>query len=752
MKAPTFLSVDLAFGRHQNSWVLPPAGPVLITGPNGSGKTTLVDGLLRTIYGFRRRLEEDRRLFAAREPWDAEIFRSAVRLRRASGEVLSWARDHETDEVEVRRAGGELLFQGVANPTSTGSSDREYWELVEATFGIGKLEDYARTACIGQGTMLGTTFGSELLRLAEGGHARLQTALDRIADRHKTLTREPVSADARRLNADRRLERDRRELAEVERRLALVDAARSDHREAEERLAGVDQEAGAVDAELERLERARTDLAERRRLEAEAEAAGQRLDHLVELSEELEVAQREVREAERECETHRAFERYPSDFPSVADRLRAAWGEDERVRGQVAATGAALEAAAPRASDTLLPPIAGLVAVAAVAAALAGSLTGGVLALVWLTALGAAAAGVLGLSRAAERRGTHRALLAQLGRERQELESVQARIREALAGIPDSDGLSPQALEQRLERFERARVAFRHRDEARRRHRDAIRRVEESAEAQATPGRSLALLINDAQRRLDEVDRLRRQLEDARPTADAADVPPSARALDDALRERRRHRETLRDERESLRIRLDRASRALSDAAQLEQQAAELRRRIHEAQAAANALREAHALLRDGYAEFRNHDETRLVTAVSARLASLGDPVLAPFRTENGLGDPSVELEGRRVAIDSLALSHGQRHLVMLAVRLGAADFLADGGPAPPLIVDEPFAHLDDDHAAQVWNLLREISGDRQVVVTTQEAGLLERLGAEPAIRLTRTRTTTAAPGLKVSG
>ena len=52
------------------------------------------------------------------------------------------------------------------------------------------------------------------------------------------------------------------------------------------------------------------------------------------------------------------------------------------------------------------------------------------------------------------------------------------------------------------------------------------------------------------------------------------------------------------------------------------------------------------------------------------------------------------------------------------------------------LIVDEPFTHLDERHAAQVWELLARVARRRQVVVTTQERGLLERLAVEPVIRL----------------
>jgi hypothetical protein len=157
--------------------------------------------------------------------------------------------------------------------------------------------------------------------------------------------------------------------------------------------------------------------------------------------------------------------------------------------------------------------------------------------------------------------------------------------------------------------------------------------------------------------------------------------------------------------------------------------------RVADLDLAARAHRAAHALLRDGYREFREHDEARLVAAVSARLRHLADPIGA-FRAEDNLDLPTVELDGHRVAIDSPHISHRQRHVVMLAIRVGAADFLAAGGPAVPILIDEPFAHLDDRHAAEVWELLRIVAEDRQVIVTTQDVARLERLGVQPDILL----------------
>jgi len=85
-----------------------------------------------------------------------------------------------------------------------------------------------------------------------------------------------------------------------------------------------------------------------------------------------------------------------------------------------------------------------------------------------------------------------------------------------------------------------------------------------------------------------------------------------------------------------------------------------------------------------------------------------------------------------------LPLSLASRLVALLAIRLGAADFLAGNGVHHPLLVDEPFTHLDEVRAGQVWDLLCSLAADRQVIVTTQDRLVLDHLGVAPDIELTR--------------
>lgn len=751
MNGPVFLEVELEFGAHSDRWTLSEERPTLVAGPNGSGKSTLIDGLLRTIYGFHRRRPDDRKLSDARRPWIGDDFRSSLRLRIASGDVLDWSRDHETDQVRVVRDDGEVLFEGEANPGGSGSSDAPYWDLVERTFGLDQLEDYARTAWVAQGDMLEAEFSQELLTLAEGGHARLNEALDSVKRRHKALTKRAVHPDERKMPADGLLEEDRRERARLQEALAEARGAERDHGAAEKRLAAVDAEVREVKTELERLESARSEMAERRRLDAESEAARGRLDHLIDLKTELDAATDEASDAESRCAELTDFLDYPDDFPSLVDRLRDAWSDEADLMEAIEADRQQLAALRPRSLDAVLPgagvAAAGLLLLLPFLAGLHGLARLGA----WAAGLLALMAAVRGLWRAADRRGSYRASMLGLEERESKLQRTRERIGSALAAIPASEGLAPGDLDGRLARFRKAREAARRRAEARRRQHEAARRVKQSAEAQAAPGRTLPNLIEDARRKLAEID-VQRRLNAEAAGYEAGRTPPTERALDDALRQAREQRDALQDEREELRIRLDRASRVLADAARLERDLADVERRIDENERTARALRAAYALLRDGYEEFREHDESRLVDAVAERFEALGGSSLGDFRVEPGLAEPTVALAGRTVSIDSPALSHGQRHLVMLAIRLGAADFLASGDVAVPLIVDEPFAHLDDRNAARVWELLTRVSDERQVIVATQEVNLLEKLGVRPHVRLQRDHMSNGGPAARQTG
>lgn len=168
----------------------------------------------------------------------------------------------------------------------------------------------------------------------------------------------------------------------------------------------------------------------------------------------------------------------------------------------------------------------------------------------------------------------------------------------------------------------------------------------------------------------------------------------------------------------------------------LETRLAELRAELGEAEREIRARREAYVLLADAYEEFRGQDQARLLAAISAHLEELSGGELGPLHTGAGLEEARLRAFGRDLPLDSPPLSFGELHAALLAVRLGAVDFLAGAGIQLPLLVDEPFAHLDPSRAGEVWRLLRRVARERQVIVATQDLLVLERLRVEPDIRL----------------
>ncbi len=715
MSSPTILGIDLRFGRHADSFELEAEGPVVISGPNGSGKTTLVDAILRTIYGFRRRRTGDAALFEARRPWSGGSYSASIRVRDLAGDVLSWSRDFDTDEVCVRTADGTLLFEGVANPGGAGPTVERYRDVVRSVFGLDDLDDCDRTTTIRQGALLDTTFDGDLLTLAEGGHARVQAALDAIEAAHKELSRQPVVEGGRRLNRDRQLEQTRSALTEA--RMRLEEAQRADRARGPIviRLSELEQEEGRLEGELADLEPALRRLFERATAAAVHEAASERLDRLVQLRADLESARRATESAERELTRRAVRGEYPDDFRGTAADLRSAWKRRADLDRQLATTRAGAAwgvwvggaGAAVLATGTIL--------------ATRGSIVG------WIVGLLGATLGITALVREVVVRRERAAALA-------ERAEIDASVVALLDGVPDSGTVTPATLPDRLDVFEQQ-------DEARRRLAASgsqvgviAERIRDAADAAGTPGRSIVHLESDARQRLIETEAALTRIDRALPESLPGDLACETESVESAIEAARVRLQEVRGERERLALELAGSARAMVGIAGLEDECELLERRVEELRRSAEAHRAAHRLVREAYAEFREQDEARLVEAVAKRVRLLGRPVLAGFRADEGLSAATVKLEGRRVALDSPELSFGQRHLLKLAIRLGTADFLGVAGLATPLVVDEPFAHLDDRNSAQVWQLLVRIAAERQVIVTTQDSPLLRRLGVSTGI------------------
>ena len=98
---------------------------------------------------------------------------------------------------------------------------------------------------------------------------------------------------------------------------------------------------------------------------------------------------------------------------------------------------------------------------------------------------------------------------------------------------------------------------------------------------------------------------------------------------------------------------------------------------------------------------------------------------------------------------DAALLSHGTTEQLYLLLRVALADRLTSPGTTCPLILDDVTAHLDAERTVAVLDMLRTLSGERQVILFSQEVDVLAWAEAnlgEPESRLVRL----PAPGAAV--
>ena len=90
--------------------------------------------------------------------------------------------------------------------------------------------------------------------------------------------------------------------------------------------------------------------------------------------------------------------------------------------------------------------------------------------------------------------------------------------------------------------------------------------------------------------------------------------------------------------------------------------------------------------------------------------------------------DLSVRLEAPETGavIDLGQVSTGTQRLVYLVQRLELVQLIAPSAEPLPVLLDEPFAHLDSDRMRAALEVLADLAGDRQIVVFTTQAEAAE--------------------------
>lgn len=741
MPRPRFERIELSYGCHRGVYDLDVDGPVVIVGPNGSGKSTLIEAIVRTLFGFNRRQGQEADRLESRRPWARPNEWSArVTLSRGDGGRYVVEREFESDQVLVRDPDtGEVPFAGSGNPAARNQEARQFRGLLRELVGLRDLGAYESTVCVPQGALDQTELGPHLLRVAAGGHANVDAARERIHEEYRAITQRALVEGGRAAIKSRELEEVAREIRETKARLEEARAAQQRRGPLILERDEVAEKLGEVERRIAMLEKAHGEVARGGAVEVERRQLRTWIDRLEDARRDAEHAAAATRSAEEDWRREEEVGLYPQDFAERAARLETRWRDLE-----------ALEGHPPR---VLALPAPALLVGAAV--------------LLWRGwPAWAAAAAVLG----ALLFGVYLWLRHDARRRRS---GVEAEIRTALEDVPRADSLTAETMADRVQRY-REQAALRQlrvtaRDSLGRVLRDARGTLSEARSAlglrdreyaedgdgderaeEAGPGdgatteeaiRNVAAAMERAVRTLRE--RLAHQQVELERVGDASlDLPdgvvPSPEGIADALNDLRQERARVQERWQTLEQSLLEQGAPAESVTALERRLEQLDRDHRALSQRAQALRSAYALLTDSYDEFRARDQERLVRHISRRLHDLTGGALGPVEAPYELEDAVVRVDGRAVDFASPPLSFGELHAALLAVRLGAADFLAGVGVAPPLIVDEPFAHLDEERAEAVWHLLEGISEDRQVILATQETRLLHMLGVQPTIELER--------------
>lgn len=778
MRSARLTGITLAYGCHHARFELPLRRvPLVIYGTNGSGKSTLVEALVTTAYGFDVRT--DARRLRERMPWVGD--RYAARLDFVLVDpfeelAFSIERDFLSQQVVVTLAGGAEVFRGDGDPGSSTRDAQRYRRWVGEHFGLDTRRAYELTACINQGALTQTRVGEHLLRIAAGGFTQVSSAKADVERRYYALTREPIGDAAARRTIDGALDAVEQEVLALEHRVdhvrARLERRHDVLRERDMTLAELAQ----LDRDIALLESALPLLVDRQALRQRRDRTAERASWLEAHHRELSSAVLRLESAEQAWDAVRSGPVYPNDFPERAAVLTELWAQKATVDQDYQEKQSIVHRSvrAPVWVSALLGGI-GLVALGGggwLMAGLARPVEGAVAIVLGLAGL----IGVWMWRRAADERWRQtQAALEDVSHRRRE---VVARIAIKSRDLPERDTLSAETLPDRRVRFETQQRARTARDETRRRLSDVLARTvedlsvrrgtdgapapgdpapltpaallgalsgirgsETEASSLATPlaaSRLLQELVQAASaERLALTERdleLRRTLD--RPLQLPSDVTADAAQVDAALGNRRTHRDAAHAQLRALDARLSADERVDESIVGIDAALQRARRRWEALARSADVYRHAYALLGDAYDEFHQADEQRLLTAISTQLRALSDGALGPFVATHGLDDVRVMLAGRAVPLDSPPLSYGEYHAVLLAARFGTADFLARVGVRPPVIIDEPFTHLDEHRAVRVWEMLNAVARDRQVIVATQDRLILDALGIVPDLEL----------------
>jgi uncharacterized protein YhaN len=694
-------------------------GLTLVHGPNEAGKSTLHSALAASLVGLvpgGRRTPALAAVVERYRPWAGERYGTRLELRSAAGRRmrLDWDFARWTFTVTDAATGEDV--------TGAHGAGTDPETLCDALYGVSR-DAYLRVGCIRQGELV-----------AIGESAGVRQALERVAGQTGADDGATTAVDA--------LHRQRRRLVGLNR--ARTNALPR----AEEALAAL--EARLADAERERAD-AEAAAAERDALREQARALAAR-EHALEMGQaaaRARVLRRRVeRAASLDAERQAAVATIEREPPGVAGwrpvegltgarervadlerRVRAGAGQREAVRAaldELERTDVGSAAAAVPAVGHARLAVAGAGALAALAGAAAGTVALVVAGLIVLAIGGALQAAVARRLREAHERAreadrraeaARRAREADLRAEVAALEAVPRELALARQSLAQLLGVEPDpaAVEAALAAYDRTAAAYAGHTQAE--HRQALAETE------------LRSLLGDA-----TLDELTTRLVEVEATLNGhRNAPGADRDPDDVGRElervrRERERATLAGE--AVAARVDERLRTLPDVAALTEQLGDARERVERLRRIDAVLRLAEAELAEAAAETYRDFAPRLNAALQTRLARVTQGRYATAFVGDDL-TVRVEAPETGAPIDLDQTSVGTQKLAYLVQRLELVALIAPSAEPLPVLLDDPFAHLDRRRLSDALELLAELAGERQLIVFTTQQDAVDRVPPE---------------------
>lgn len=178
---------------------------------------------------------------------------------------------------------------------------------------------------------------------------------------------------------------------------------------------------------------------------------------------------------------------------------------------------------------------------------------------------------------------------------------------------------------------------------------------------------------------------------------------------------------------ESLRTRIKEREDGGADVAPIEEEIADTERRIARIELARDAIRIARDVLREAARETHRKFAPHLNAALERNLPRITD---GRYRKAVVGEDLQIQVEapehGRMVPVD--LLSRGTQDQIYLVERLEIARLLDRTTGAAPMLLDDPFAHFDAVRLRLALAVLGEVALERQVVLFSEDAGLVGEL------------------------